>query len=230
MRWKCSFGVAPCGIDCGHVRVSNGAVAEMVVTYFGITASSFYRSVALSRLINTKWRRCTQCHRLIKKNARGECSLCHSIRLKEYDQRQKSKDKARIRNKRKKKRVYTRQRPPLTEEQRARKRKTNMQYYFKRKLEGTHREQKYRRRAMKFKTAVLGDKIKKPKRGKCHYCNKAVVGKNLHLDHVVPLSRGGAHASYNIVVACRECNSVKSAKMPDRWTPNGQLELILSHA
>ncbi len=47
----------------------------------------------------------------------------------------------------------------------------------------------------------------------CAYCGG--VGKiALAQEHIVPLSRGGAHHISNIVSACRPCNSVKGAQMP----------------
>ncbi len=43
--------------------------------------------------------------------------------------------------------------------------------------------------------------------GACAYCTKRDV--RLTVDHVVPLSRGGAHSMANVVPACRSCNSAK---------------------
>jgi len=40
---------------------------------------------------------------------------------------------------------------------------------------------------------------------RCQYCN----GPAENLDHVIPRSRGGAHAWDNVVAACRNCNSRK---------------------
>ncbi len=36
----------------------------------------------------------------------------------------------------------------------------------------------------------------------------------LELDHFVPLARGGAHTEYNLVPACRSCNSSKGDRDP----------------
>lgn len=49
--------------------------------------------------------------------------------------------------------------------------------------------------------------------GLCAYCR---VRPWEHRDHVVPLSRGGAHAIGNIVPACARCNQRKGAQT---WTP-----------
>jgi 5-methylcytosine-specific restriction endonuclease McrA len=47
----------------------------------------------------------------------------------------------------------------------------------------------------------------------CAYCN----GVATHLDHVHPLSRGGADAEHNIVPACARCNLSKGAKTLAEW-------------
>lgn len=119
---------------------------------------------------------------------------------------------------------------PYTPEQRERRRKQAMEHYFRLKEKGLHRESKYRRKAREQGSKIAGDVIRKPKRARCHYCQKPIRGSDIHLDHVFPLSKGGAHASYNLVPACHACNSTKRDKMPNQWTPNGQLEMVLTHA
>lgn len=52
--------------------------------------------------------------------------------------------------------------------------------------------------------------------GKCHYCGVA-VGDVYHVDHVVPLSRGGNNLLENLVIACPSCNLSKSDKLPHEW-------------
>ena len=56
-------------------------------------------------------------------------------------------------------------------------------------------------------------------RHKCAYCGTHVVeGKNLHIDHVMPLALGGANHVANTVPACAKCNTSKGAKHPVVWT------------
>ncbi len=45
----------------------------------------------------------------------------------------------------------------------------------------------------------------------CQYC---YCSKNLTLDHVIPLSKGGQHTWDNIVTACEQCNQRKSDRTP----------------
>ena len=44
----------------------------------------------------------------------------------------------------------------------------------------------------------------------CQYCGAQAE----NLDHVVPRSRGGAHAWENVVASCRRCNSKKENRLP----------------
>lgn len=53
----------------------------------------------------------------------------------------------------------------------------------------------------------------------CHWCGKG-LGERYHIDHAVPLSRGGHNTAANIVVACPPCNRSKFTKTPEefrRW-------------
>lgn len=59
-------------------------------------------------------------------------------------------------------------------------------------------------------------------KGKCYYC-KCNVGDNYHVDHVVPLSRGGSNGPENLVIACLTCNQAKYNKLPHEWARGGRL-------
>jgi|ERR1035437_3573496 5-methylcytosine-specific restriction endonuclease McrA len=53
---------------------------------------------------------------------------------------------------------------------------------------------------------------------KCFYCKVGVKrGINLHLDHKMPLSRGGAHTIDNLVPSCATCNLRKGTKTPEEF-------------
>ncbi|WP_413245170.1 HNH endonuclease [Sphingomonas sp. 1P06PA] len=49
-------------------------------------------------------------------------------------------------------------------------------------------------------------------RGLCWWCCRK-VGK-YHVDHRIPLARGGSNGPENIVISCPQCNQRKNAKMP----------------
>lgn len=59
-------------------------------------------------------------------------------------------------------------------------------------------------------------------KGRCHYCKKK-VGNTYHVDHVVPLSRGGTNWPDNLVVTCPHCNLSKNNKLPHEWIQGGKL-------
>lgn len=59
--------------------------------------------------------------------------------------------------------------------------------------------------------------------GKCFWCQqelKVVNGRRYHVDHFIPLSRGGGNGPDNIVCACAPCNGRKHNKMPWEFMPD----------
>ncbi len=50
-------------------------------------------------------------------------------------------------------------------------------------------------------------------KGRCYYCKKK-VGDTYHVDHVVPLAKGGSNGPENLVVTCPECNLAKGSQHP----------------
>lgn len=76
----------------------------------------------------------------------------------------------------------------------------------------------------------------------CQYCANKFSGKNLTLDHVVPVSKQGQKSWTNVVSACRECNQRKAARTPNQanmpllkeprvptWLPVLELEIRPDH-
>lgn len=53
-------------------------------------------------------------------------------------------------------------------------------------------------------------------RGRCWYC-QTELGDDYHIDHRIPLSRGGSNDPSNLVLACPPCNLSKHNKLPDEW-------------
>lgn len=43
----------------------------------------------------------------------------------------------------------------------------------------------------------------------CSYCGKEISRKSMHIDHVIPISRGGVNSIDNLVPSCRSCNLSK---------------------
>lgn len=46
---------------------------------------------------------------------------------------------------------------------------------------------------------------------KCFYCNEKIKTKTWHLEHLVPISKGGLNDYKNIAASCKECNLMKGA-------------------
>lgn len=60
---------------------------------------------------------------------------------------------------------------------------------------------------------VLGSDYEKMLRQPCIYCG----AKSEHIDHIVPLSRGGRHSIGNLAPACAKCNLTKSRRFITEW-------------
>lgn len=74
---------------------------------------------------------------------------------------------------------------------------------------------KHRRRASE-RSGMTGRELAQWKRTQpkiCHWCG-AKCEASFHVDHYVPLSKGGKHEASNLVIACRSCNFRKNAKDP----------------
>jgi len=41
-------------------------------------------------------------------------------------------------------------------------------------------------------------------KGVCYYCGRIVLPKELTMDHIVPIARGGRSTKGNVVAACKE--------------------------
>ena len=54
-------------------------------------------------------------------------------------------------------------------------------------------------------------------KGRCHYCGRPISPKELTMDHVVPISRGGKSSKANVVPCCKECNNAKKQLLPIEW-------------
>jgi len=53
--------------------------------------------------------------------------------------------------------------------------------------------------------------------GICHYCGGNFPPKELTMDHVIPLSRGGRSEKFNLVPCCKACNTQKKRMLPAEW-------------
>jgi len=54
--------------------------------------------------------------------------------------------------------------------------------------------------------------------GQCHWCGVSLTD-GYHVDHVIPISRGGSNDSSNLVLTCEHCNCSKNDRLPSEWKP-----------
>jgi len=54
-------------------------------------------------------------------------------------------------------------------------------------------------------------------KGVCHYCGEQFPARELTMDHVVPLIRGGYTTKGNVVPCCANCNAEKKYHLPLEW-------------
>jgi 5-methylcytosine-specific restriction endonuclease McrA len=53
----------------------------------------------------------------------------------------------------------------------------------------------------------------------CHWCLRLTERHERHVDHKVPLSRGGEHTASNLCIACWNCNVAKGDLFPEEFKP-----------
>lgn len=54
-------------------------------------------------------------------------------------------------------------------------------------------------------------------KGRCYYCGNPTPPKELTMDHIVPISRGGKSSRGNVVPCCKTCNKTKKQLLPMEW-------------
>jgi len=85
-----------------------------------------------------------------------------------------------------------------------------MTYYYNNKNLVLSLHHKYRARKHKaFMEHIDREEVLYRDLGVCHICKRVVNINDWHLDHIVPLIRGGEHSYKNVAVSHPHCNTVK---------------------
>jgi 5-methylcytosine-specific restriction endonuclease McrA len=71
------------------------------------------------------------------------------------------------------------------------------------------------------------DSVKNSPTSICYYCQLKIPSSLIHFDHIVALSRGGAHSVENLCISCASCNLSKNNKDVGAWIRIGQQVLSL---
>jgi len=58
-------------------------------------------------------------------------------------------------------------------------------------------------------------------KGVCYYCKKRFHPRELTMDHIVPVIRGGFSRKGNVVPCCKECNTRKKYYLPVEVSSRG---------
>lgn len=60
----------------------------------------------------------------------------------------------------------------------------------------------------------------------CYYCGAPIYGTKFHVDHIIPISRNGAHHIDNLCPSCSLCNLTKHDKLVSEWRPELSAEPV----
>lgn len=173
------------------------------------------------------------------------CKQCIKENSHEYHQRNKDQQKNRLNRWRKDNREYVRKR-----DQQYRKDNPEIEFRKQKKYRETHKEQlylkgkkyreehndyfnnKYRERKLTLLNVSDGTvtleaekMLYEQQNGICAYCGCHLEDSGKHLDHIVPISRGGLHTITNVHWTCPTCNLSKGDKLEEEWLNNYLLSL-----
>lgn len=83
----------------------------------------------------------------------------------------------------------------------------------KTRLKNNNRRAKRRGNGGKLSTTIQ-KKLLIIQRGKCAICKKRIKKCGFHIDHIIPISRGGKNIDGNVQLTCPKCNHKKGGKDP----------------
>jgi 5-methylcytosine-specific restriction endonuclease McrA len=73
------------------------------------------------------------------------------------------------------------------------------------------------KRRGQVKAATIGiidyAKVVREANGICGFCRQPMNGEPAHIDHIIPICRGGAHAQENLQLTHARCNSRKGTSL-----------------
>lgn len=185
---------------------------------------------------------CKHGHVAERRTSRGDCLECYLHRLSEY--REKNADhisKTNIEYKEKNKERYMENYKSWLSENKEYKYEYTRNWFRqnpekrrdlakKWRLENPERARKHARIGKARRRGAEGsytpsdvDRMMDMQKNRCAYCRKSIA-KEYHVDHIVPVSKGGSNFPDNLQLLCPSCNLKKGAKDPFDWAnENGRL-------
>lgn len=135
------------------------------------------------------------------------CKECIKNDSHDYYKKNKEECRERLNNWRNKNREYVRERDKKYREE-------NLDYFYNKA-----RERKLAQKKVSDGTVTLEYEqyLYDEQNGKCAYCGCNLNESGKHLDHIVPLSKGGLHTANNVHWTCPTCNLSKGDKLEDEW-------------
>lgn len=94
------------------------------------------------------------------------------------------------------------------------------------RLKKRQREQRLRVQRVGTLAANVRHALALERRGLCFYCGEPAP--DGHVEHVIPLSRGGAQSVGNTVWACGPCNLGKGSLLLAEWSRRGRPQVMAS--
>ena len=156
----------------------------------------------------------------ITKKRTGRCRACTRIRVREKyrEYRKDPERRALLHQKAKDYRKTDKGRLAVQRDNRSESHKQIMAAWRKAHPEAVSNA-RHQRRALVTGSIATGElaALLKAQENLCAYCDVKLLEVGMHLDHVIPLSRGGDHVIENVAYACPECNLSKGSKLLDEW-------------
>lgn len=150
---------------------------------------------------------------------RATCSACRSVHMADYYERNSERIKTRMAN-------YRDANPEIVRESERSRYRKHREKRIELACESVH-VRRSRMYSSDFDQGITQKTLRKRDGDLCHYCqrrldfNRAkhgeVTGLRANIDHVIPLARGGSHTWENVVLACRDCNFSKGARLVEEW-------------